>query len=75
MPYEATLVQIESLYMKFQNDACAKQDLEMVEVIELYAQNVSQLTCLYRQFYRPHKVVELAELTLPYLSLEPLPPD
>ena len=50
--------------MKFQNDACAKQDLEMAEVIELYAQNVSQLTCLYRQFYRPHKVVELAELTL-----------
>lgn len=49
------------MYSHLQHDEVANQDLELAEVIELYPQNISQLACLCRQFYRPHQVVALAE--------------
>ncbi|MBQ4890461.1 hypothetical protein A9267_14160 [Shewanella sp. UCD-FRSSP16_17] len=68
-PYEALLIQVESLYSSTANtdtglaNAAAGQS-ERLEIIELYVQNISQLACLYRQFYRPHNVVALAERSL-----------
>ncbi|MCC4832523.1 hypothetical protein LMH66_07750 [Shewanella sp. 10N.7] len=72
-PYEAVLVQLDSIYLQLQQGVAASQKLELAEALELYAENISQLACLYRQFYQPHNVVTIAKRIVSLSSIPVLP--
>ncbi|WP_299573112.1 hypothetical protein [uncultured Shewanella sp.] len=72
-PYEAVLVQLDSIYLQLQQGVAASQKLELTEALELYAENISQLACLYRQFYQPHNVVVIAKRIVSLSSIPVLP--